>query len=66
MFEIEGVLAEKFFQGHVLRLKRAFKITLHTERGVMNYLEEQKPFSSVTIYNVLTRKDVTSYFLGQA
>jgi hypothetical protein len=65
MFTISGVYGIKLYpNGSVSRLKRAFAITLNTEKGVMEFLDEQKPFSEVKIVDSITKEDKTEYFLG--
>jgi len=66
MFEISGVYAVKFYpDGSVSRNKKAFKMILNTESGVMAFLDEQKPFQSIIIQNPETKEDLTEYFLGE-
>ena len=65
MFEISGVYAVKFYpDGSVSRLKKTFKMVVNSERGVMAFYDEQRPFESITIRNPDTKVDVTEYFLG--
>ena len=66
MFEISGVYAVKFYtNGSLSRNKRASKLVVNTERGVMAFLDEQRPFESVQIRNPETKEDLTEYFLGE-
>jgi len=66
MFEISGVYAIKFYpDGSLSRLKKAFKMIVNTERGVMAFLAEQRPFENVKIKNTDTKEDLTEYFLGE-
>jgi len=65
MFEIRGVFAEKFTaKGEVLRLKNTFVQYLNTEKGVMAFIDEMKPFVEISITDYTTKKDKTEYFLG--
>jgi hypothetical protein len=66
MYQISGIFGLKVrFDGSVARQKVAFSnVTLHTERGVMNFIDEEKPFDEIKIIDVATNKDVTEYFLG--
>ena len=65
MFEISGIYAVKFYpDGSVSRMKKAFKMVVNTERGVMAFLDEQRPFESVQIKDPDTKEDLTEYFLG--
>ena len=65
MFEISGIYAVKFYpDGSVSRMKKAFKMVVNTERGVMAFLDEQRPFESVQIRDPDTKEDQTEYFLG--
>lgn len=65
MYEISGIYAVKFYpDGSVSRNKKAFKMVLNTESGVMAFLDEQKPFQDVKIKEVENKKDLTEYFLG--
>ena len=65
MFEISGVYAVKFYpDGSLSRSKRAFKMVVNTERGVMAFLDEQKPFESIQIKDPNTKEELTEYFLG--
>ena len=65
MFEISGVYGIKFYPGGSLsRIKKAFKMVVNTEHGVMAFLDEQKPFDSVKIRDPETKEDLTEYFLG--
>lgn len=66
MFTIEGIYAVRFYpNGSISRDKRAFKMTLNTEDGVMAFLDEQRPFLEVKITNAETKEDLTTYFLGE-
>ena len=66
MFEISGVYAVKFYpDGSVSRMKKAFKMVVNTERGVMAFLDEQRPFEEVLIRDPDTKEDHTEYFLGE-
>ena len=66
MFEISGVYAIKFYpDGSLSRLKKAFKMIVNTERGVVAFLDEQRPFENVQIKNTDTKEDLTEYFLGE-
>lgn len=66
MFEISGVYAPKIHtNGAILRHQSMFKTQLHTEEGVMRWLDEQKPFLELKIMNVVAREDVTEYFTGE-
>uniref|UniRef100_A0A6M3L010 Uncharacterized protein n=1 Tax=viral metagenome TaxID=1070528 RepID=A0A6M3L010_9ZZZZ len=65
MFTITGVYAVKFYPtGSVSRDKSAFKMTLNTEKGVMAFLDEQKPFVEIEITNAETKENLTKYFMG--
>ena len=65
MFEISGVYAVKFYpDGSVSRMKKAFKMVVNTEHGVMAFLDEQKPFETILIRDPDTKKNLTEYFLG--
>ena len=61
MYKLEGVLSEKFVQGQVIRMKKAFKQELNTAVGVTKFIEEQAPFSKLTIKDI-SGKDVTKRF----
>lgn len=62
MYILEGVFAEKWHaEGYVLRMKSTFKQILNTKNGVEKFVEEMKPFASITI--TLIDKDVTSEFI---
>jgi hypothetical protein len=64
MFEISGILVEKFHpQGQLLRMKNVFKTQLNTEAGVLRFLQEQQPFAELKIHNIIDNKDMTAYFL---
>jgi len=66
MFEISGVYAVKFYpDGSVSRMKKAFKMVVNTEHGVMAFLDEQRPFETIQIKDPDTKKDLTTYFLGE-
>lgn len=66
MFEISGVYAVKFYpDGSLSRMKKAFKMVVNTERGVMAFLDEQRPFETVLIRDPDTKQDLTEYFLGE-
>ena len=66
MYEISGIYAVKFYpDGSISRSKKAFKMVLNTESGVMAFLDEQKPFQDVQIKDTDTKKDLTEYFLGE-
>ena len=66
MFTIKGVYEVKFYpNGIISRYKTAFETTLNTEKGVMAFVDEQKPFLEVKIVQAETNKDLTSYFLGE-
>lgn len=65
MFIIKGVYAVKFYpNGSVSRNKNSFTMPLNTEKGVMAFIDEQKPFESIQILNAETKEDLTKYFLG--
>ena len=65
MFEINAILAEKFTpHGEVIRMKQVVKIYLNTEQGVMNFIDEQKPFVKIEIKDTVTKEDKTPFFLG--
>ncbi len=65
MFEIKGVYGIKFMTGgQVIRGKSAFTQILNSEAGVMRFIDEMKPFDSITIKEIETKKDMTEYFLG--
>jgi len=65
MYEISGIYGVKFMTGgQVIRNKSVFKQTLSTEEGVMRFLDEMKPFDTVVIKDLDTKKDMTEYFLG--
>jgi hypothetical protein len=65
VFKVECILADKFGnRGEVVRLKRFMTNYLNTEKGVMNFINEMKPFVSITITDE-TKKDWTTYFLGE-
>ena len=65
MYEISGVYNVKFYpDGSVSRMKKAFKMVVNTEQGVMAFYDEQRPFESIAIKNPDTKADLTEYFLG--
>ena len=65
MYEISGVFAEKFHpEGYVLRMKGAFKMPLNTEKGVIRFLREQRPFAGLTV-KTLDGADQTDYFVAK-
>jgi len=65
MYEISGIFGIKLrFDGSLSRNKHTFRTTVNTERGVMKFIDEEKPFESVKIINLATREDLTEYFLG--
>jgi len=64
MFEINGVLSEKFHpQGQIIRMKNSFKMHLNSDKGVVRFLREQRPFAALSIKEVGTDEDKTEYFL---
>lgn len=66
MYEISGTYAVKFYpDGSVSRNKKVFKMVVNTERGVMAFYDEQRPFESVMVRDYDTKKDLTEYFLGE-
>ena len=66
MYEISGVYGVKFYpDGSVSRLKKAFKMVVNSERGVMAFYDEQRPFESIKIRDPDTKVDMTEYFLGE-
>lgn len=66
MFEISGIYAVKFYpNGSLSRYKKAFKMVLNTESGVMAFLDEQQPFEEIKIRDPETKEDFTEYFLGE-
>ena len=67
MFEISGVFDNKFYpNGQISRMKKAFKMHLNTEDGVVRFIEEQKPFSELSIKSLIDNQDKTEYFLGKS
>lgn len=67
MYEISGVYAVKFYpDGSVSRNKKAFKMVVNTEQGVMAFYDEQRPFESIQIRDSNTRENFTEYFLGES
>jgi len=65
MYEIKGVFTEKLLSdGHVLRMKGIFTQHLNTEKGVVKFLQEQRPFSELKITD-LFGGDKTDYFLKE-
>ena len=66
MFEISGIYAIKFYpDGTISRYKKAFKMVVNTEHGVMSFYDEQRPFESIEVKDSDTKKDFTEYFLGE-
>jgi len=65
VYEISGIYAVKFYpDGSLSRNKKAFKMVVNSERGVMAFVDEQKPFESIKIKDPDTKEDFTEYFLG--
>lgn len=65
MFQIKGVIAEKFHpNGEFLRLQSAITMPLNTEAGVVRFIREQRPFKNLEIVEVETKEDKTRYFLA--
>lgn len=66
MFRITGIYDVKLRRdGSVSRTKHTFDIALNTERGVMAFIEEQKPFAEIAITDAVTKEDKTAYFIGE-
>lgn len=66
MFEISGILGEKFHpDGYILRMKNVFKQPLNTEAGVIRFLLEQRPFAEFKVIMADTKEDKTEYFLAK-
>ena len=65
MFEIKGVTEEKFHPqtSDIIRMQSAFTMPLNTEKGVVRFLREQRPFKQLTITEIETKEDKTQYFL---
>jgi hypothetical protein len=64
MYEIAGVYGQIINLGRVSRHKKTFKIQLSTERGVTAFIEDQRPFETISIKDPVTKKDYTEYFMG--
>lgn len=65
MFEISGIYGIKFIiGGQIIRNKSTFRQFLNTEDGVMRFIDEMKPFDSITVKDTITKEDKTEYFLG--
>lgn len=65
MFELKGVLLEKFgTSGHVIRMKGLFTQNLNTEDGVVRFIQEQRPFAELTVSTIFG-EDKTEYFLSE-
>jgi len=65
MYEISGVFGIRLrFDGSLSRNKHTFRTTVNTERGVMEFVNEEKPFETIKIINLETKEDLTEYFLG--
>lgn len=66
MFEIKGVIAEKFHPvtSDIIRMQSVITMPLNSEKGVVRFVREQRPFKTLEITNIETKKDMTKYFLG--
>jgi len=65
MYEISGIFGIRLrFDGSLSRNKQTFKTRVNTERGVMVFVDEEKPFDTIKIINLETKEDLTEYFLG--
>lgn len=64
MYTITGVFATTWAPtGQVLRTQKMFKQIVLTEHGVLNFIDDHKPFSEIKVVDALG-KDVTEEFVN--
>jgi hypothetical protein len=64
LYEIKYVLADKSrMNGTAMRGKSAGVMHLTTPRGVKAFIEEQKPFAEITVFDMLNHVDVTERYV---
>jgi hypothetical protein len=64
-FKISGVYGEKFApNGSMIRLPSSFNMYLKSESGVTRFIEDMKPFRSITVYDVVEGRDRSQEFLN--
>jgi hypothetical protein len=62
MYKIEYTLKETFFGGSMLRGRRNGTQELSTLKGISRFIEDNKPFINIVIYDAL-KKDITREFI---
>ena len=69
MYTIKGTYALKLAPtGHIVRSRSMFEIRLNTPQGVLNFIDEMKPFTEIKVIedDLINKKDVTNDYVSKS